>query len=123
MLTTIGLVIASIAGAITLYNHWDEFKSWMADFVETVKTLFETLFKGVAHATGIFIRILRNGVAEVIHKTYVPLENEDELGGEITTRKVTRIPRWAQMEIEREQEAGREVKLSREMARRLGLVI
>lgn len=124
MLTTIALAIAAAAGAITIYNHWDEFKAWLADFVETVKKLFETVFNGVASATGVFIRILSRGVAEVIHKTYVPIE--DELGApraEIFTRKVTSIPSWAEAEILSQQAAGKEVKLSRQMASRLGLKI
>lgn len=119
MFTTIALAIAAIAGGITVYNHWPEIKTWLSDFVTALANLFSTVFKGVAHATAVFVRIVKDGVAEVIHRTWVP--TEDNAFGEVTTRKLTSIPAWAQHEIEQQQQRGSEVKVTREMAQRLGL--
>lgn len=122
MFTTIALAIAAIAGGITVYNYWPEIRTWLSDFVSALANLFSTVFKGVAYATAVFVRIVKDGVAEVIHRTYVPTE-ETAAFGEITTRRVTAIPAWAQEEIEREQRNGKEVRVTKEMAQRLGLSI
>ena len=121
MFTTIVAAIAAIAGGITIYNNWDSVKSWINEFIDNLRHLFATTFKAVAHATAVFVRIIRNGVAEIIHRTYVP--TEDNEFGEVITRKVTSIPAWAQREIEQQQMNGSEVKVTPAMASKLGILI
>lgn len=61
MFTTIALAIAAIAGGISVYNNWPEIKTWLSDFVRALAKLFSTVFEGVAHATAVFIRVVKKG--------------------------------------------------------------
>lgn len=119
MFSSIVIAILAVAGGVTIYNHWDEVCNWCSDFIHAVAHLFKTVFRGVAHATAVFVRITRDGLAELTHKTYAPMENGQF--GEIEVKKTTTIPLWARQMIEAQQINGQAVKLTDEQLLQLGL--
>lgn len=101
---------------IAFSNSWMDSKAWLQDVVNW----FATILKGIVYASTVSIRIVREGVAEIIYRTYVP--TEDNNFGEIVLRKLTAIPKQAQNEIDQEVALGTEVKVTGDMAQRLGLI-
>ena len=120
MFSSILIAILTLAGGISLYQNWDSFTKWCKDFIHAVAHLFKTLFKGVARATAIFVRITADGWAELTHKTYAPME--DGKYGEVTVVKTAKPPQWVVDQINSQVAQGKTKKLTEQELQQLGLM-
>lgn len=122
---TIALIIAGALGAaaaaMAIFAHWDEVKTWLRDFVTTLKDLFLTTLKGVAHAAATFMKVLKDGMAATMHKLYY--QEKGQYIEEIRTRVVPQqqLPEWAQKKLQ--SSYGAEVEADNDLQQREQLTL
>ena len=100
--------------------NWDEVKKWFRDFIKALTGIFVTVAKGVAHAAGAFVEVVKNGFANIMHKLYY--QEGNHYVEEIRTRELpeNKLPDWARRKIS--QTSG-EVDVTPEMENELEMTI
>ena len=97
MFTTILVII----GTVLVVNFWNE----VVDALSNIAKELAELAKLTAHAAKLFVRRVRDGVVEIIHRTYYK-ENGKWLEKQ-TVREISedKVPEWAKATIsEREKD-------------------
>ena len=78
--------LGALVGGVLLVAFWDDIVDWLKDLVSTLKSMFASAAKKIAHAAGAFIQKIENGLAAIRHKLYY--QEEGEWVEETTTRKI-----------------------------------
>lgn len=96
--------LGAIAALMAVCANWDAVKTWFKDFVTALKGLFISTLKGVAHAAGAFVKVLKEGFAATMHKLYY--KDRNGLLEETRTRIVpaNTLPLWARNKLTSSEE-------------------
>mgnify|MGYP007069902124 CR=1 FL=1 len=116
MITALIIGLGSIALGMTAMAHWSEIVGWIKDFVSSLVQIFTTVAVSVAHAAGVFVKEMAQGIAGIMHKLYYK-ENGQYIE-RVTTRTLpeSEVPDWVKAKL-----SAQETNMSNEFRERLQL--
>ena len=109
----------AIAAALATFARWDEVVSWLKAFVQTLIGLFTSVAKGIAHAAAVFVEVVTEGMAGVMHKLY--FKENGQYIEQVRTRTVpeSELPAWAKKKLNKYHET----EISNDVERELQLTL
>lgn len=118
MVGTILLTLGAVAAGMVVLAHWDEVVSWIKDFVSTLAQLFVTVAKGIAHAAAVFVKVMQEGIAGIMHKLYY--KENGQWTERVTTRTVpeNEVPDWVKAKL-----SAKETDMSTEFESKLQMTL
>lgn len=124
MVSVIAAAIAglgAIAALMAVFANWDAVKAWFRDFVTALKGLFTSTLKGIAHAAGAFVKVLKEGMAATMHKLYY--KDNGQYVEEIRTRVVPEkaLPPWAKAKLK--ESHGMEAEMTEPLQQELKMTL
>lgn len=120
ILTTLG----GLAAAFAVAKNWKSVVQWFKDFVTGLIGIFTTVAKGVAHAAAAFIKVAKEGFADLMHKLYY--EEDGHYVEEVRVRHLqeNELPDWAKKKLQQSTtSANNESNITREMESELQMTL
>ena len=99
MITTLLLGITALAVGMAAVKHWKEIVQWLKDIVVNLIQIFSTIAIAATNAAFVFVKMMYEGVAGIIHKLYY--EENGQIIERVTTRTLPKseLPDWAKNKI------------------------